>query len=409
MPRAVCDDEHAENMHRSARCTYRWWSTTLRKRVERLGFDTARLRSGDTWRRTGTALACIVACAVAALPSPSALAAATSSTNPEQLWRAYPLEQTSTSGGVTSSRPPVSRPSAGAPSSAAGGREPGSRLPWIVFLIGAGVGFAVVTLAFRRKPVSAARGAGTVAEGERGAAAASPEAKPPTGASMFPAPTAAEQRSPPASRRAARAGARSSAPVKPLKPAPRPNGGLLPEGGRKSGPRAPSRPRAAGPPRSLAPPPLAPKPQRLAAGAPRHDFADRGVPSGSQIAPSGGGAERDDARTTAARKGPVCQIRWLPRGRGSCFCAVTIDADGVERTLATSPRLDWRGPSPPDQSREAQAALRQLAKQLRDNGWRPMRAKGRDFNEQQWYARRFRRPEPAAEENGTGANKRRVR
>jgi hypothetical protein len=85
-----------------------------------------------------------------------------------------------------------------------------------------------------------------------------------------------------------------------------------------------------------------------------------------------------------------------------------IDADGVERTLATSPRLDWRGRSPPEQSREAQAALRQLAKQLRDKGWRPMRAKGRDFGEQQWYARRFRPPEPAAEDNGTGASEPRM-
>jgi hypothetical protein len=87
---------------------------------------------------------------------------------------------------------------------------------------------------------------------------------------------------------------------------------------------------------------------------------------------------------------------------------VTPDAAGVERTLATSPRFDWRGPSPPERTREAEAALRQLAKQLRDDGWRPMRAKGKDFDEEQWYARRFRGPEPAAEDAGN-ATERRVR
>jgi hypothetical protein len=85
---------------------------------------------------------------------------------------------------------------------------------------------------------------------------------------------------------------------------------------------------------------------------------------------------------------------------GSLFAAVTVDAEGVERTVATSPRFDWRGPSPPEQSREAQAALRRLSTQLRDAGWRPMRAKGRDFDEQRWYARRFRHPaeDPAVED-----------
>jgi hypothetical protein len=85
---------------------------------------------------------------------------------------------------------------------------------------------------------------------------------------------------------------------------------------------------------------------------------------------------------------------------GSLFSAVTVDADGVERAVAISPRFDWQGSTPPEQSREAQAALRRLSKQLRDDGWRSMRAKGKDFDEQRWYARRFRQPatEPGTED-----------
>ena len=45
---------------------------------------------------------------------------------------------------------------------------------------------------------------------------------------------------------------------------------------------------------------------------------------------------------------------------------------------------------PPDESPEARAALRQLSKTVRESGWRAMRAKGRDFDEPQWYARSFR-------------------
>jgi hypothetical protein len=72
---------------------------------------------------------------------------------------------------------------------------------------------------------------------------------------------------------------------------------------------------------------------------------------------------------------------------------VTTEAAGVEHRLARSPRVDWPGQSPPGaDSREAQAALRVLSKKLRDEGWRPMRAKGQDFGAPQWYARRFRLP-----------------
>jgi hypothetical protein len=109
--------------------------------------------------------------------------------------------------------------------------------------------------------------------------------------------------------------------------------------------------------------------------------------------------ERDTARVeperksaTAIRRGPVCQIRWSARGRRSCFEAFVVDEDGVKNRVARSPRVERPGSSPPEQTPEAKAALRALAKELRDDGWKPLRAKGKDYGEQQWYARRFRRP-----------------
>jgi hypothetical protein len=39
---------------------------------------------------------------------------------------------------------------------------------------------------------------------------------------------------------------------------------------------------------------------------------------------------------------------------------------------------------------------------VRDLGWRPLRAKGFDFDERRWYARRFRWPTEAAEQRPTG-------
>jgi hypothetical protein len=99
-------------------------------------------------------------------------------------------------------------------------------------------------------------------------------------------------------------------------------------------------------------------------------------------------------RTAASRNGPVCQVRWSRRG--ARFIAVTTDADGVEKRIARSPQFEWSELSPPSEdSRAAQAALRQLAKELRDKGWRPLRAKGFDLDERQWYARRFRWPTEA--------------
>jgi hypothetical protein len=101
--------------------------------------------------------------------------------------------------------------------------------------------------------------------------------------------------------------------------------------------------------------------------------------------------EASNGPPAAARRGPICQVRWS--APGTCFYAATTDVNGVEHRLAWSPPIEWRESGPPDEdSREARAAVRVLAKELRDKGWRPMRAKGDDFDEQRWYARRFRFP-----------------
>jgi hypothetical protein len=98
-----------------------------------------------------------------------------------------------------------------------------------------------------------------------------------------------------------------------------------------------------------------------------------------------------DARPASLRSGPICQVRWS--SPGTCFYAATTDVNGVEHRLAWSPPIEWRQPGPPDEdSREGRAAVRVLSKELRDKGWRPMRAKGDDFDEARWYARRFRFP-----------------
>jgi len=94
-----------------------------------------------------------------------------------------------------------------------------------------------------------------------------------------------------------------------------------------------------------------------------------------------------------ASSGTVCQIRWSRRARR--FHAVTVDADGTRKRLGRSPVVDLAHPGPPEETPEAQAALRQLVKDLRARGWRPLRARGVDFDERRWYARRFRRPTEA--------------
>jgi hypothetical protein len=240
-------------------------------------------------------LALVVVCVVGFVGASAAPAQQGTTENPEELWRAYPLEQTPT----TKSPPPASeretRPASSAPES------DGSDSQWILpvaVVAGAAAGILVALMLYRR--LSAAPRSGRSRD---------VDVAPPT---------------PP--------------PAVPL-----------------SGAERPAQP----------------------------------------VRPSTG------SRTVAARNAPVCQVRWSPRG--ACFYAVVSDDDGAERRLARSPRVEWRGPSPPAQSPEAQAALRQLAKQLRDKGWRPLRAKGIDFDERQWYARRFRWPTEVEDEAGASA------
>jgi hypothetical protein len=95
-------------------------------------------------------------------------------------------------------------------------------------------------------------------------------------------------------------------------------------------------------------------------------------------------------RAPSGDKSITCQVRWNPRGRQ--FYAVSVDGNGIEHMLASSPRLEEAGPAPPDETPEARGAIRRLAKDLRDRGWRPLRARGMDFDARRWYARRFRWP-----------------
>jgi len=116
-----------------------------------------------------------------------------------------------------------------------------------------------------------------------------------------------------------------------------------------------------------------------------------------------GAVQREPTAPAANRSGPVCQIRWLAHGRRSCFVAFIRDANGAEQRVARSPRVEQLGASPPVETPEAKAALRKLAKELRDDGWKPLRAKGKDYGEQQWYTRRFRRlaePAPTGDPEG---------
>lgn len=110
--------------------------------------------------------------------------------------------------------------------------------------------------------------------------------------------------------------------------------------------------------------------------------------------------EPADGRPVAGRRGPICQVRWS--AAATCFYAITIDVDGVEHRLAWSPPIEWGEDRPPgEDSREARAAMRVLAKELRDKGWKPMRAKGEDFGEPRWYARRFRFPVLEGDDDAT--------
>jgi hypothetical protein len=151
------------------------------------------------------------------------------------------------------------------------------------------------------------------------------------------------------------------------------------------------------PPRpAVAPPPAVARAARTTPTATaRANAATEGANAGAAQANAraNAAAARANGRPTGRSKGPVCQIRWSRRGRW--FYAVRIDPDGVERRIGRSPRVDCDESVPPAETPEARAALRQLVKDLRQAGCRPLRARGIDFNERRWYARRFRWPTEA--------------
>jgi hypothetical protein len=319
--------------------------------------DSAVTGSAAFWR--WVILACVVACGLGTMAPPSASAGSPTAPRPEELWRAYPLVLKPTAGvDTTASR--VSSRSTGRPRSSGAGEDParGMRPSWIA-IVALAVGGAVMLsiLLLRRARLSPRRGVGTSGDDEV---------------------TADDARRQPATPGAV-----------PYEPDGTAVAGL---------PSSPPAPSATLEPR--------------AAGASGHETVAEVALPGRRFEPGATGAKREKHPSARAPNEPVCQIRWGPGRRGSRFYAAMTDTDGIERALAWSPRFEWRGPSPPEESAEAHAALRQLAKELRMSGWRPLRAKGKDFDEQRWYARRFR--QPAAETDvdevrpraGTGGDKR---
>jgi hypothetical protein len=235
----------------------------------------------------------VVGCAAASLGASSAQAQSRTTTNPEELWRAYPLEQSPTTAA------PAPAPKQGTSPPAPATERSGSDPPWILLLgVAAGgvVGVLVALVLSRRQ------------RRQRALANGSAEAETP-------------QRV-----------------LEPRLPVPESD-----------------------------------------------EVVHEPVPESDEVV-----HEPAPPRAHPSSDTPLCHVRWSRRG--ARFFAVTTDPDGTERRIARSPQFHWRGPSPPEQSPEAQAALRQLAKELRDKGWRPLRAKGIDFDERRWYARRFRWP-----------------
>jgi len=350
-------------------------------------------------------LACVIASVAATVGAPNVAAKPGTASNPEELWRAYPLEQAPTTGGGTPARSPAPRPGTGSSSPEAREEQaPATGPSWIAVLAATAGGAVLVLLGllFRGRLVSLMRGLSS--GGSRGPAApgmpreAERRSAVPAAAAGRSAPQAENQGEAVAPGRAARGTTERSASVKSAPPSQ----SAVPEQGDPASVAG----RAAQPSRRVkvsagsAPPAAAPPAPTQR--APEREAADSATSPGRR---SQGGAEsskRERRRTTGARKGTVCQIRWRPGRRGSRFYAVTTDPDGVEQKIAQSLPFEWRGPSPPEQTPEAQAALRHLAKEIRSRGWRPLRAKGKDFNEHQWYARRFRQPagEPEAEDKG---------
>jgi hypothetical protein len=151
-----------------------------------------------------------------------------------------------------------------------------------------------------------------------------------------------------------------------------------------------------------APPPAAPQDRPRAAPQPAApQERPRAAPPPMELGALALTAPGANGRPVSARKAPVCQIKWSRRTRR--FYAYAIDDEGSQRRLARSAVVDWDQPGPPEETPEARAAIRRLTKDLRENGWRPLRARGIDFRERRWYARRFRWPaEAEAEPRGAG-------
>jgi hypothetical protein len=331
-------------------------------------------RLATMWRRVAVAVA--IACVVGGFGTAPALA---QQPDPQELWRAFPLDpEKETRGGTTARQPaaptqpaPAAQPTASPPSSPL--QEGNSSGPsWIVLFAAAVAGAVFVAL------VLALHGRYT-ARRQALRARSVAEAEVPALPKDLPWPTARPA--------GGRAGGRDDIAERPPARVPR----ELERATYRPGTRAtfelptrgtfelPTRATFELPTRATFDSPTRAQPPRPAAAAP----------------PRVGRAERPAGRALAtARNGPVCQVRWSRRG--ARFYAVTTDPDGVEKRLARSPQFEWHELAPPaEDSREAQAALRKLAKELRERGWRPLRAKGFDFDERQWYARRFRWPTDA--------------
>jgi hypothetical protein len=161
-------------------------------------------------------------------------------------------------------------------------------------------------------------------------------------------------------------------------------------------PAAPQdRPRAAPPPPAAQDRPRAEPPPAAPQERPQPPPIEFGA-----LAPTAAAA---NGRPVSARQAPVCQIKWSRRTLR--FYAYAIDDDGSQRRLARSAVVDWDQPGPPEETPEARAAIRRLTKDLRERGWRPLRARGIDSGERRWYARRFRWPtEAEAQPGGTGGD-----
>ena len=375
--------------------------------------------------------ALLLACAAVALATPDAMSAgaATSAASPaEPLWRAYPLEQaTTTPSGPTVATTVSSREA----SSGKSALEPGGRTPWAALLLTAiAVVLSAASLAVGHRSATSGPRAGLFDELEPSAVLAGLG----TALPGRPARGRTAARAAPEATKDIAAGARGGSAAPEVFPEAPDEGAAVSDSISPAVAMPAARDQRAAvsetPPGAPDPPAHAPhlsapafadvaptlRPTRVSSRAAAEETAAR-APAAPRSHSRAAGTRRAAPAQSAsaaviepqpppARKGagPICQIRWLPKGRGSCFSAVMTDGDGVGRTVATSPQVEWRASTPPEPTREAQAALRRLSRTLRDDGWRPMRMKGKDFDEPQWYARRFRYPEASAQSDRSVAD-----